>query len=195
MELSLENRIEAAQRRSERMRAFGDHLQVLQAQTGRSASQIAERGLSPKSVIAKMEKGKVDPRLSQLEALTRGLGIPMMRLLNEDTADLLEPAAVADDLSDREREVIRLIASGFTNPQIADEIQVALRTVKTYRARDREARSLCARRDRRVCTPSRPDLMGGRSSAPPRKSSGVALRTRLLPLSRRGHAAPHRPAE
>jgi two-component system response regulator NreC len=38
-------------------------------------------------------------------------------------------------LSDREREVVRLIANGYTNPEIADQLHVAERTVKTYRAR------------------------------------------------------------
>jgi two-component system response regulator NreC len=38
-------------------------------------------------------------------------------------------------LSEREREVVRLIANGYTNPQIAEELHVAERTVKTYRAR------------------------------------------------------------
>jgi two-component system response regulator NreC len=38
-------------------------------------------------------------------------------------------------LSDREREVVRLIASGYTNPEIAEQLHVAERTVKTYRAR------------------------------------------------------------
>jgi two-component system response regulator NreC len=38
-------------------------------------------------------------------------------------------------LSDREREVVRLIANGYTNPQIAEQLHVAERTVKTYRAR------------------------------------------------------------
>ncbi len=38
-------------------------------------------------------------------------------------------------LSDREREVVRLIAFGHTNPQIAEQLHVAERTVKTYRAR------------------------------------------------------------
>lgn len=38
-------------------------------------------------------------------------------------------------LSDREREVVRLIAMGFTNPEIAQQLHVAERTVKTYRAR------------------------------------------------------------
>jgi two-component system, NarL family, response regulator NreC len=38
-------------------------------------------------------------------------------------------------LSDREREVVRLIANGYTNPEIAEQLHVAERTVKTYRAR------------------------------------------------------------
>ena len=38
-------------------------------------------------------------------------------------------------LSDRETEVVRLIASGYTNPEIAEQLHVAERTVKTYRAR------------------------------------------------------------
>jgi len=38
-------------------------------------------------------------------------------------------------LSEREREVVRLIAMGFTNPEIAERLHVAERTVKTYRAR------------------------------------------------------------
>jgi two-component system, NarL family, response regulator NreC len=39
------------------------------------------------------------------------------------------------ELSAREREVVRLIAAGYTNPEIAEQLDVAERTVKTYRAR------------------------------------------------------------
>jgi two-component system, NarL family, response regulator NreC len=46
-----------------------------------------------------------------------------------------EDAAEGAALSDREREVVRLIANGYTNPQIAEQLNVAERTVKTYRAR------------------------------------------------------------
>ncbi len=38
-------------------------------------------------------------------------------------------------LSEREREVVKLIANGYTNPEIAEQLSVAERTVKTYRAR------------------------------------------------------------
>jgi two-component system, NarL family, response regulator NreC len=38
-------------------------------------------------------------------------------------------------LSEREREVVKLLANGFTNPEIAEQLHVAERTVKTYRAR------------------------------------------------------------
>jgi two-component system response regulator NreC len=46
-----------------------------------------------------------------------------------------EGAADGVVLSDREREVVRLIANGYTNPEIAEKLNVAERTVKTYRAR------------------------------------------------------------
>ena len=46
-----------------------------------------------------------------------------------------ESAQDGPALSEREREVVRLIAMGHTNPQIAEQLHVAERTVKTYRAR------------------------------------------------------------
>jgi two-component system response regulator NreC len=40
----------------------------------------------------------------------------------------------ADDLSDREREVLRLIALGHTNAEIADQLFLSVRTVESHRA-------------------------------------------------------------
>jgi two-component system response regulator NreC len=48
-------------------------------------------------------------------------------------------------LSEREREVVRLIAMGHTNPEIAEQLHVAERTVKTYRARAIEKMGISSR--------------------------------------------------
>jgi len=58
-----------------------------------------------------------------------------------------ENGSSADEvaLSERESEVIRLIADGFTNPEVAEELQVAERTVKTYRARAIEKLGISSR--------------------------------------------------
>ncbi|MEW6473082.1 MAG: response regulator transcription factor [Actinomycetota bacterium] len=53
-------------------------------------------------------------------------------LLNDDTA---EPSAAvpAVDLSPREQEILRLIALGHTNPEIAQKLALSPRTVETHR--------------------------------------------------------------
>jgi two-component system response regulator NreC len=45
-----------------------------------------------------------------------------------------EPAGPPDDLSAREVEVLRLIALGHTNSEIADQLFLSTRTVETHRA-------------------------------------------------------------
>lgn len=39
-----------------------------------------------------------------------------------------------DGLSDREVEVLRLVALGYTNAQIAEQLFISIRTVETHRA-------------------------------------------------------------
>jgi len=43
-------------------------------------------------------------------------------------------AALADPLSDREREVLRLLALGHTNQEIAKQLYISVRTAETHRA-------------------------------------------------------------
>jgi DNA-binding NarL/FixJ family response regulator len=43
-------------------------------------------------------------------------------------------AAEADPLSDREREVLRLLALGHTNQEIAKMLYISVRTAETHRA-------------------------------------------------------------
>jgi len=45
-----------------------------------------------------------------------------------------QPSTPPDDLSDRETEVLRLIALGHTNTEIAEQIFLSTRTVETHRA-------------------------------------------------------------
>jgi len=45
-----------------------------------------------------------------------------------------EPAGPPDDLSERELEVLRLIALGHTNSEIAEQLFLSTRTVETHRA-------------------------------------------------------------
>jgi two-component system response regulator NreC len=45
-----------------------------------------------------------------------------------------EPAGLPDDLTDREVEVLRLIALGHTNAEIASQLYLSVRTVESHRA-------------------------------------------------------------
>jgi two-component system, NarL family, response regulator NreC len=50
-------------------------------------------------------------------------------------ADAAAHAAIAaDPLSDREREVLRLLALGYTNQEIAKQLYISVRTAETHRA-------------------------------------------------------------
>jgi two-component system, NarL family, response regulator NreC len=44
------------------------------------------------------------------------------------------PTEPVDNLSRREREVLELLARGFTNAEVATQLMVSLRTVETHRA-------------------------------------------------------------
>jgi DNA-binding CsgD family transcriptional regulator/DNA-binding XRE family transcriptional regulator len=137
--VSVEDRLAAASRRLKLMRAFGKQLQSLRAQADLSPQHLAERCSLPVSVVTRAEKGQTDPRLTLVQTLAMGLQVALSVLVEppgySPTAGLSRDSSKDRILSHREREVVRLIAAGFTNPQIAEELQVSLRTVKTYRAR------------------------------------------------------------
>jgi len=50
-----------------------------------------------------------------------------------------------DGLSQREREVLQLLAMGYTNQQIADKLYLSVKTVETYKARIKEKLGLQGR--------------------------------------------------
>jgi DNA-binding NarL/FixJ family response regulator len=61
--------------------------------------------------------------------------------------DSRNTASHADRLSDREAEVVRLIARGFSNKEIAVRLQINPKTVGTYKARSLEKLGLRSRAD------------------------------------------------
>ena len=50
-------------------------------------------------------------------------------------------------LNEREREILGRVAEGFTNLQIADELQLGIKSIETYRARVMEKLGLTSRSD------------------------------------------------
>ena len=73
-------------------------------------------------------------------------------VVQDMVGDLFDNKAVAPDvskvvLSDREREVIRLIAQGFTNKEIAIRLDISPKTVETYKSRSMAKLDLRGRTD------------------------------------------------
>ncbi len=56
-----------------------------------------------------------------------------------------EVTTPGDELSDREREVLRLIALGHTNSEIAEQLYLSVRTVESHRAHIQQKLGLSAR--------------------------------------------------
>jgi two-component system, NarL family, response regulator NreC len=55
------------------------------------------------------------------------------------------PSGPPGDLSDRELDVLRLIALGHTNVEIAEQLYVSVRTVETHRAHVEQKLGLSSR--------------------------------------------------
>ena len=115
-----------------------------------------------------------------------------------------------DPLSDREREVLRLLALGHTNQEIAKQLYISVRTAETHRAhimqklRLRAAPSSSATRSTRDCWRSNPETSGAAQFGPSLRDgesrcyavAGACGSTDLLAEpGERGARALERPAE
>jgi two-component system response regulator DctR len=78
-----------------------------------------------------IEKPFLDDSL--MERVQHALAIDAAR--SQDDAKAAELQARLNSLSEREREVLRRVAAGKLNKQIADELCIAVRTVEVHRAR------------------------------------------------------------
>ena len=76
----------------------------------------------PDAGFKPLEDGATPPLIAAIEAFVQSL----------DLADTAEPKALPDGLSAREVEVLRLIATGKSNPQIAEELVISRNTVQAH---------------------------------------------------------------
>jgi two-component system, NarL family, response regulator NreC len=61
----------------------------------------------------------------------------------------------APDLSERETEVLRLIALGHTNAEIAEKLYISVRTVETHRAHIQQKLGISSRAELVSCALAR----------------------------------------
>lgn len=76
--------------------------------------------------------------LAAIRAAARGEVFLDPGLAKALVEEVMEPAPAGREtpvLSDREREVLRLLARGHTNQQVADRLCVSVKSVETYKAR------------------------------------------------------------
>lgn len=66
-----------------------------------------------------------------------------------------EPKTAATDLSERETDVLRLIALGHTNAEIAEKLYISIRTVETHRAHIQQKLGVSSRAELVRCALSR----------------------------------------
>lgn len=68
-------------------------------------------------------------------------------LIQHALPDLTRPGCPDDVLSERELQVLKLVAEGFSSREIAEQIFIGVKTVETYRARFAEKLGLKSRAD------------------------------------------------
>lgn len=89
--------------------------------------------------------------VAAIRAVARGeiyIHPAMTRALLEDLISapkILETPEPWENLSEREQQVLRLVAVGHTNQEIADRLGLSVKTVETYRARGMEKLGLRTR--------------------------------------------------
>jgi NarL family two-component system response regulator LiaR len=70
--------------------------------------------------------------LAAVRAASRGQSMLDPAIAGSVLQDLVSSAEVKDDLTEREMEVLRLLACGRTNREIAEELVIGAETVKTH---------------------------------------------------------------
>lgn len=65
-------------------------------------------------------------------AITRAMAARMLQDLAQDREEPAPESTLLGDLTEREIDVLRLVAQGVSNPEIAEELYITVNTVKTH---------------------------------------------------------------
>jgi two-component system response regulator NreC len=110
------------------------------------------RAAGDAGAIGYVVKSAVDTELlAAIRAVAQGrtfmdasLGLEFTHSMRSSTPGAADGKGMAQ-LTGREREVMRRVAEGFTNAQIADELRLGVKSIETYRSRLMEKLGLASR--------------------------------------------------
>ena len=120
-----------------------DAITTLSASTPESAIVVltmqddpafARRALQNGALAFVLKEAADDELLEAVRAAARGETYLNPRLGARMATEPTSPPEPDDDLTDRERDVLRRIALGHTNAEIAGQLYLSVRTVETHRA-------------------------------------------------------------
>ncbi len=98
-----------------------------------------------------LKRSAADELLRAIRAVNEGAIYLDPAIAEKASASAPELASTGDgeggELSRREEDVLRLVAQGFSNKQIAGELEVSVKSVETYKARASEKKGLHSRAD------------------------------------------------
>jgi two-component system response regulator NreC len=95
---------------------------------------FARRALQNGALAFVLKEAADDELLEAVRAAAQGETYLNPRLGARMAAEPTSPPDPPDDLTERERDVLRRIALGHTNAEIADQLYLSVRTVETHRA-------------------------------------------------------------
>jgi DNA-binding NarL/FixJ family response regulator len=95
-----------------------------------------------------LKRSAVDQLIQAIRTAAQGgqyLDSGVLKALSTDGPSSPAKSSGVELLSDREREVIRLIAQGYSNKEIAAQLDLSVKTVETYKARSMDKLQLHGR--------------------------------------------------
>jgi two-component system response regulator NreC len=102
--------------------------------TMQSEPAFARQALSAGALAYVLKEAADDELVEAVRRAAAGQTYLNPQLGARMAAEPAQPSGPPDDLSEREVEVLRMIALGHTNAQIAEQLSLSVRTVESHRA-------------------------------------------------------------